>query len=250
MSDIRRIKAIKVLSDPNKWNNYTVNEIEDACKVAVASLKTDEAYDLMYEEPDFCEDCISRKQAIQGLGEQPYAWTDSDFEIQQIQDWKNTKAMLEELPSVLPKCKEGKTEYPEFLSRWYGEPMPRTEIDNCGNIYTMSISNGEEFECKAEDCISRVDAIKAIQDKAKKLTNVDTINGLCGAVAILFDLSPVIPQEPKTGYWIDADGDNAICSCCNRLNHLYGDYCKHCGAKMTESQESEDNNAEGTYSNN
>ena len=41
-------------------------------------------------------------------------------------------------------------------------------------------------------------------------------------------------QEPKqkTGNWIGADSDNAICSCCNRLNRLYGDYCKHCGARM------------------
>ena len=50
-----------------------------------------------------------------------------------------------------------------------------------------------------EDCISRADAIKAMQDKAKKLTNEDTINGLCGAVAILFDLPSVTPQEPR---WI------------------------------------------------
>lgn len=51
---------------------------------------------------------------------------------------------------------------------------------------------------------------------------------------------PTIEQEPKTGHWIDADGDNAICGCCNRLNHLYGTYCKHCGAKMNEPRESED----------
>ena len=50
--------------------------------------------------------------------------------------------------------------------------------------------------------------------------------------------------EPKTGHWIDADGDNAICGCCNRLNHLYGEYCKHCGAKMVEPQESEDQESE------
>ena len=49
------------------------------------------------------------------------------------------------------------------------------------------------------DCISRADAIKAMQDKAKKLKNEDTINGLCGAVAILFDMPSVTPQEPK---WI------------------------------------------------
>jgi capsule polysaccharide export protein KpsC/LpsZ len=49
-----------------------------------------------------------------------------------------------------------------------------------------------------------------------------------------------LEQEPKTGHWIDADGDNAICDCCNRLNHLYGTYCKHCGAKMVEPQERSD----------
>ena len=61
------------------------------------------------------------------------------------------------------------------------------------------------------DCISRADAIKAMQEKAKKLTNEDTINGLCGAVAVLFDLPPVTPQEPR---WIptserlpDEDGE-------------------------------------------
>ena len=47
------------------------------------------------------------------------------------------------------------------------------------------------------DCISRADAIKAIQNKAKELTNEDTINGLCGAVAILFELSSVTPQASK-----------------------------------------------------
>ena len=52
-----------------------------------------------------------------------------------------------------------------------------------------------------------------------------------------------LEQQQKTGHWIDADDGypfNAICSSCNRLNHLYGNYCKHCGAKMVEPQESED----------
>lgn len=43
-------------------------------------------------------------------------------------------------------------------------------------------------------------------------------------------LYPVTPQ-PKTGRWIDSDGDNAICSSCHRLNHLYGVFCKHCGSR-------------------
>lgn len=44
------------------------------------------------------------------------------------------------------------------------------------------------------DCISRADAIKAMQNKAKKLKNEDTINGLCGAVAILYEMPSVTPQ--------------------------------------------------------
>jgi len=43
-------------------------------------------------------------------------------------------------------------------------------------------------------------------------------------------------NQQKEGIWIDKDGDNAICGCCNRLNHLYGQYCKHCGVKMKEGE--------------
>ena len=50
----------------------------------------------------------------------------------------------------------------------------------------------------------------------------------------------VNPQEPKTGHWIDKDEKSAVCSCCNRNNTLYGDFCKWCGAKMVDSPESEE----------
>ena len=93
------------------------------------------------------------------------------------------------------------------------------------------------------DAISRADAIQAMQNKAKKLTNEDTINGLCGAVAILFDMPSVTPQEPRKGHWIPTYG-NVKCSVCGsvkdsrevgRATH----YCDFCGAKMVEPQESE-----------
>ena len=48
------------------------------------------------------------------------------------------------------------------------------------------------------DLINRQDAIKAIDEKAKRIKNEDTLNGLAGAVGILFDLPSVKPQEPKT----------------------------------------------------
>ena len=60
------------------------------------------------------------------------------------------------------------------------------------------------------DCISRADAIKAMQNKAKKLKNEDTINGLCGAVAILYEMSSVTPQEPTDKNFTKADIDAIV----------------------------------------
>ena len=39
-------------------------------------------------------------------------------------------------------------------------------------------------------------------------------------------------KDPKTGHWIDRYEKSAVCSCCNRNNTLYGNYCKWCGARM------------------
>ena len=47
------------------------------------------------------------------------------------------------------------------------------------------------------DCISRKEALKAIEDKAKRLKNADTINGLGGAIAILYELPSVYPKSDK-----------------------------------------------------
>lgn len=86
----------------------------------------------------------------------------------------------------------------------------------------------EQQPCKDE--ISRQAAIDAAIEAA------DDWDGGCNRsraeiIAKALEQLPSVSTE-KTGRWIDADGDNAICGCCNRLNHLYGTYCKHCGAKM------------------
>ena len=39
--------------------------------------------------------------------------------------------------------------------------------------------------------------IKAIEEKAKRLSNADTINGLCGAVALIFDEPTIIEAEKE-----------------------------------------------------
>ena len=63
MSD--RKKAIQTLKqlrlDYEEFYEEHNNEVTQAYDMAIASLETDEAYDLMYEQPEFCKDCISRK---------------------------------------------------------------------------------------------------------------------------------------------------------------------------------------------
>ena len=90
-----------------------------------------------------------------------------------------------------------------------------------------------------DDAVSREDAIEAIASNDSTNGTVAVFTGK-QVIAMLNKLPSVRLQEQKTGHWMGADGDNAICSCCNRLNHLYGEYCKHCGAKMFEPRESEE----------
>jgi hypothetical protein len=111
------------------------------------------------------------------------------------------------------------------------------------------------------DLISRADAIQAMQDKAKKLTNEDTINGLCGAVAMLYEmpsvtpqpcdtcrhyenschwLPSVTPQEPRKGHWLRRPHVYGVtyCSVCDfELKIDNTNYCPNCGADMREVEE-------------
>ena len=90
------------------------------------------------------------------------------------------------------------------------------------------------------DLISRQDAIKAIDEKAKRIKNEDTLNGLAGAVGILFDL-PSVKQEPKTGHREYNDiYDHYLCENCKTIVMDYDNFCPNCGVKMVEEQESEE----------
>ena len=73
-------------------------------------------------------------------------------------------------------------------------------LENQPKFIIHSDGTMEQIIEPCEDCISRAEAIKAMEDKAKGLKNLDTINGLCGAVAILFDL-PSVQPKPKTSTW-------------------------------------------------
>lgn len=49
------------------------------------------------------EDCISRAKALEMLGDEPENWTDTEKEIQEVNDYRWFKSILEELPPVTPK---------------------------------------------------------------------------------------------------------------------------------------------------
>lgn len=103
MSDITRSEAIKTLKEHlSHWERLLQEHIcfeqegidtISALKLAIASLETDEAYQLEYEKPEICEDAVSRKEVlnliVRSLGK------------------SNTYIHTEvlKMPSVLPKSK-------------------------------------------------------------------------------------------------------------------------------------------------
>ena len=53
------------------------------------------------QEP--CYDAISRQALLKLMGEEPFNWTDSDKELQEVEDYRNFRNMVEQLPSVNPQ---------------------------------------------------------------------------------------------------------------------------------------------------
>lgn len=67
-----------------------------------------------------------------------------------------------------------------------------------------------------------------------------------GLYDLIKHLSPVNPQEPKTGHWVEhydniGNLHHLECSICHNWHrdHHQDNYCPNCGCKMVEPQESE-----------
>jgi hypothetical protein len=74
-----------------------ISDLGYALELAIKALE---------QEP--CEDCISRAKALEMLGDEPENWTDTEKEIQEVNDYRWFKSILEDLPSVTPQLKDGK----------------------------------------------------------------------------------------------------------------------------------------------
>ena len=53
------------------------------------------------QEP--CDDAVSRQELLKQMGEEPFNWTDTDKELQAIEDYRYFKNLVEQLPSVKPQ---------------------------------------------------------------------------------------------------------------------------------------------------
>lgn len=79
----------------------TISEL--LSKAEYYSLITDEEYKELKKQIQPCEDCISRAKALEMLGDEPENWTDTEKEIQEVNDYRWFKSILEELPPVTPQ---------------------------------------------------------------------------------------------------------------------------------------------------
>lgn len=64
-------------------------------------------------------------------------------------------------------------------------------------ILAEAIKNGTVLPKGHDDLIDKKNLIKAMEQKAKRLDNLDTINGLCGAVALVFEAETIIAADKE-----------------------------------------------------
>ena len=92
-----------------------------------------------------------------------------------------------------------------------------------------------------EDCISRQAVHDLIAELLSDYLHDEDREKIEELDVKIEDLPPVTPKE-KTGHWIFDEilDRHYYCSECKSMGVDYWDYCPECGAKMVESQESEE----------
>lgn len=174
------------------------NKKTEALSMAISSLETDEAYQLEYENPEFCADCISREAVKEILPKM--AFTSSEKYIQAL-------SKIELLPSIYPK----------------------SELANNSPRVAKEIG-----ECEVENCVSRAEVLKLMRDNWH---THDGDWAMQESMDDIRALPSVTPQEPKTGHWISTETKGVRyafwcrykCSICGGLSDRTN-FCPNCGA--------------------
>lgn len=63
------------------------------------------------------------------------------------------------------------------------------------NMLAEAIDKGKPLPSGCGKLIDADSLIKAIEEKTQRLKNLDTINGLCGAVALIYDAEAIIESD-------------------------------------------------------
>lgn len=86
----------------------------------------------------------------------------------------------------------------DISENYYNDLMILEVGENENLNYEMEIiRNGTPLPKCHGRLIDADSLIKAIEEKAKRLSNADTINGLCGAVALIFDEPTIIGADKE-----------------------------------------------------
>lgn len=205
--------------------------------------------ELLEQEP--CEDCISRQAVLDAM----FDLCDTGETLKE-NPWRDNPHIdavvetIERLPSV--KLQEPCEDWYDVLSNEMTLDQARQAVKDLRKKLAEHL---EQEPCDVPDInvgdmISRQAVIGVIERWLECSDYNEAERHIMRAVqSVLYD-SPSVNPQPKTGHWIAVyQGDEIInyrCSECelgdtNGSTNLYGwDYCRRCGAKMVESQESEE----------
>lgn len=96
------------------------------------------------------------------------------------------------------------------------------------------VSDESEVEDKT-DLISRADAIEALGEEPEIILDTDAEWEMHDRwVDAMASMKSLPSAEPKTGEWIDVNGDGSLWRCdqCKDTACCKGNFCPNCGAKM------------------
>lgn len=76
-----------------------------------------------------CEDAISRQAVLKELGSEPMCWTDSDAEIQEINDYRWFKKIIETAKPVKPKYTDEEIDKAQAVEQAYVDKMVELTVE-------------------------------------------------------------------------------------------------------------------------
>lgn len=216
-----------------RWNDMPEKE---ALEMAIKALE---------QEP--CEDCISRQAVNILVDELARAISDERCCISRGRSTATIMQDILDLPPVTPQMMGQWQELKETIIEMRDNDGTGTQQEVCKFLANLMGVLEKQMQEPCEDAIDRAEAMTEIMMFAGnvKSDEEDIYIKVSDAVQLLRELPPVNLQ-PKTGHWIDIDDIESECSECGHREpnerFIFEDinYCAKCGAKMVETQESED----------